>query len=345
MATFSASLISSQDSSLLHFEHPSSTAGEEDPNQQFPFDQSHIKHAVPHLVSPAGAVPARQAFQGITESRAKLARDSLGNSAVAELLREANDAAQPSLEEQDNRAGAVLSYWLQDMHGSSFEYLNYFSDASAYNQQVMLESPTAATAVTAELPLATNGSYCSTEQDWDIIPQIFNSPATDATLAKGSYASEEHLETNSWLTLFTSSLDESDNSCESCPTRILGSPPSVANESDNLLNEGNFQAATNTAAFPPFALQCPHPSCISKTVFTRQCDLDKHYCSHVRLYHRRFPGCYHVDTNARVFATKKDRDRHERAHRPSIACVYCGRLFSRQDNLRDHCWRRHQDQV
>lgn len=86
-------------------------------------------------------------------------------------------------------------------------------------------------------------------------------------------------------------------------------------------------------------LRCPHPSCSSKTVFTRQCDVDKHYRLHFRQYFCRIEGCPQNQTVA--FATVKDRDRHERAHNPSIPCEHCGKLFSRQDNLRDHCRRRH----
>lgn len=99
---------------------------------------------------------------------------------------------------------------------------------------------------------------------------------------------------------------------------------------------GLLQDSTTDSAA---GLRCPHPSCSSKTVFMRQCDVDKHYRLHFRQYLCRIEGCQQKQGLA--FATVKDRDRHERAHNPSIPCQHCGKLFSRQDNLRDHCRRRH----
>ncbi len=93
---------------------------------------------------------------------------------------------------------------------------------------------------------------------------------------------------------------------------------------------------------PALVLECPHPSCNSKALFKRQCDLDKHYRLHFRKHFCRIPGCRRTDLESPLgFATTKDRDRHERLHNPSITCQYCGRLFSRFDNLRAHCRRRH----
>ncbi len=94
------------------------------------------------------------------------------------------------------------------------------------------------------------------------------------------------------------------------------------------------------------ALRCPHPSCSSKLLFTRRCDMDKHYRLHFRKYFCRTVGC-HMSYEAagnepRIgFATIKDRNRHENSHSPSLPCPICGQLFSRYDNMRDHCQRRH----
>ena len=84
-------------------------------------------------------------------------------------------------------------------------------------------------------------------------------------------------------------------------------------------------------------LKCTFDGCTSKAVFTRQCDLAKHFRQHFRKYQCRVEGCQ----ASAGFATKKDRARHERTHNPSILCEHCGRKFSRQDNLRDHIRRRH----
>lgn len=96
-------------------------------------------------------------------------------------------------------------------------------------------------------------------------------------------------------------------------------------------------------------LRCPHLSCSSRKLFVRQCDLDKHYRLHFRRYFCRVPTCdnsrasCHQDTQRTQigFPTAKDRNRHENGHNPSLPCYICRRLFARQDNLRDHCRRRH----
>lgn len=89
---------------------------------------------------------------------------------------------------------------------------------------------------------------------------------------------------------------------------------------------------------------CPHPSCASKKIFRRQCDLNRHYRTHFRNFFCEIPDCSYTIRGSRIgFATVKDRDRHERTHNPSILCNYCGKRFSRGDNLRDHCRKVHAD--
>jgi hypothetical protein len=105
-------------------------------------------------------------------------------------------------------------------------------------------------------------------------------------------------------------------------------------------------SSTSVAAF-----RCPHTSCSSKMLFTRKCDLDKHYRLHFRKYFCRFPDCESSSTSPNKidqkprpsFATMKDRDRHEKGHNPSLPCHICGQLFGRYDNMRNHCRRRHGD--
>jgi hypothetical protein len=78
---------------------------------------------------------------------------------------------------------------------------------------------------------------------------------------------------------------------------------------------------------------CSFPDCRSILRFTRPCDVRKHYKRHFRSWGCRFSqgasGC------AVAFATRKDRDRHESKHRPSIPCDIseCSRVFSRMDNM------------
>ncbi|KAJ3497288.1 hypothetical protein NLG97_g2020 [Lecanicillium saksenae] len=101
--------------------------------------------------------------------------------------------------------------------------------------------------------------------------------------------------------------------------------------------DSNVQISGRGGAMLP--TRCPHPSCTSEVLFTRQCDLTKHYRQHERKHLCRIPtgdGCLIG------FATPKDRNRHESSHAPpSIVCNHCGRFFSRQDNLRDHRRKRH----
>ncbi|KAI1126439.1 hypothetical protein F5Y10DRAFT_267102 [Nemania abortiva] len=89
-------------------------------------------------------------------------------------------------------------------------------------------------------------------------------------------------------------------------------------------------------------LKCSFAACSSKVLFTRPCDLAKHYRQHFRRFFCRVEGCSSSRTNeAAGFATKKDRLRHEATHDPSIVCEGCGKKFSRHDNLRDHERRLH----
>lgn len=104
---------------------------------------------------------------------------------------------------------------------------------------------------------------------------------------------------------------------------------------------------------PATSLQCPHPGCQSKVLYTRKCDLEKHYRFHFRKYFCRIPGCALCEMNSLTvsgsgyggFSTKKDRDRHEKSHFPALTCEYCGKLFSRRDNLRDHWRKRHYEKA
>lgn len=110
---------------------------------------------------------------------------------------------------------------------------------------------------------------------------------------------------------------------------------------DNLA--ADWLPRSNSTSLAPRSMQCSHPSCASKPLFRRPCDFHKHYQLHIRKYSCRIHSCHLADGRPPIFALKKDRDRHERTHRPSIPCVYCGRLFSREDTLRNHCRTQHQE--
>lgn len=120
------------------------------------------------------------------------------------------------------------------------------------------------------------------------------------------------------------------------------------------------------------AWRCAYPNCTSRAVFTRGCDLRKHYNRHSKHLFCRVEGCPQSEAACIAaaqqqatqaggepsdpsrlvvsggFSSKKDRARHEAKHNPGIKCEWrgpngeeCGRLFSRMDNMKDHVRRIH----
>lgn len=55
--------------------------------------------------------------------------------------------------------------------------------------------------------------------------------------------------------------------------------------------------------------RCAYPSCTSQAVFTRGCDLRKHYRRHTKLFFCRHEEC--PQSREGGFSSRKDRDRHE----------------------------------
>ena len=87
--------------------------------------------------------------------------------------------------------------------------------------------------------------------------------------------------------------------------------------------------------------RCAYPNCTSQAVFTRGCDLRKHFRRHTKTLFCRHEGC--PQSKEGGFSSKKDRDRHESRHAPQIRCTHqgCDRVFSRVDNMKDHVRRIH----
>lgn len=87
--------------------------------------------------------------------------------------------------------------------------------------------------------------------------------------------------------------------------------------------------------------RCAHTGCTSQAVFTRGCDLRKHFRRHTKSLFCRHEGC--AQSTEGGFSSKKDRDRHEAKHKPGIPCQWegCERVFSRVDNMKDHVRRIH----
>lgn len=112
------------------------------------------------------------------------------------------------------------------------------------------------------------------------------------------------------------------------------SPSITSSDSLDNLSDCGVRGANGT-------WRCAHPGCSSKTVFTRACDLRKHYNRHRKYLFCRFDGC--PQSREGGFSSKKDRARHEAKHNPQITCEWqgCGRVFSRADNMKDHVRRIH----
>jgi len=87
--------------------------------------------------------------------------------------------------------------------------------------------------------------------------------------------------------------------------------------------------------------RCGYAHCTSQAVFTRGCDLRKHFRRHTKSLYCRYEDC--SQSREGGFSSKKDRDRHESKHAPKIHCTQrdCGRVFSRVDNMKDHVRRIH----
>ena len=91
--------------------------------------------------------------------------------------------------------------------------------------------------------------------------------------------------------------------------------------------------------------RCGYPHCTSQAVFTRGCDLRKHFRRHTKTLFCRHESCPQSQEGG--FSSKKDRDRHESRHAPQIQCTHpgCDRVFSRVDNMKDHVRRIHRKNV
>ena len=80
-------------------------------------------------------------------------------------------------------------------------------------------------------------------------------------------------------------------------------------------------------------LVCSFRGCTSRAVFSRGCDLRKHYKRHNKSLFCSFESCpQHYEGG---FSSKKDLARHEAKHNPGVWCEWegCDRLFSRVDNM------------
>jgi len=161
---------------------------------------------------------------------------------------------------------------------------------------------------------------------------------------------------------------------DSMPTAVSSSQQTVAKP----LEEYGIPLHSSSVSVSK-AWCCGFPGCKSQVIFTRACDLHKHYKRHSQRFYCRKESCSRsaeggsegkispsgpsdpsnstlqdpVSSGSsrarhRWFASKKDRDRHEAKHSPRIQCTWrgsggehCPRVFSRLDNMKDHIRRVH----
>ncbi|KAF2751672.1 C2H2 type zinc finger domain-containing protein [Sporormia fimetaria CBS 119925] len=114
------------------------------------------------------------------------------------------------------------------------------------------------------------------------------------------------------------------------------SPPSSRSSSPSSSDLGEYGIVDMDGSW-----RCAYPGCTSKAVFTRGCDLRKHFKRHTKSFFCQHPGC--PQSTGGGFSSKKDLARHEARHNPEVHCDWegCDRLFSRVDNMRDHVKRIH----
>ena len=147
-----------------------------------------------------------------------------------------------------------------------------------------------------------------------------------SSVARPSPFPAESWSNNSWSSLHPDDIDDSSSQ--------VSRSSSPGNPSD--LQNFGYPLGDGTS------WRCGYPGCTSQAVFTRGCDLRKHFRRHTKTLFCRYKGCPAATEGG--FSSRKDRDRHEAKHQPDIPCEWrgCDRVFSRVDNMRDHVRRIHQ---
>lgn len=284
------------------------------------------------------------------------AEDLVNTSDSIEWLREplASDEVQPQSAEHDGAKADPINH-RQHLNGDCFGYCEFTT--LAYGEQAMIESRAvasqavaaqgAATTTAVSLPSASNDVCGSSGQLSDATFTNYDFATKETPFCMSSNTKMSQLDTNASHDQSSFARDESDAAYnrvfesdlawatvdESIPALTDSRPPTPCSPAD---------AGTDISRG---ALFCPHPSCVFRAAFVRQCDYNKHCRLHFRKYPCRFPNCQLGNGRQPIFALRKDRDRHESAHKPSIRCLYCGGRFSRRDNLRDHCRSQHGGEI
>ena len=164
--------------------------------------------------------------------------------------------------------------------------------------------------------------HVPTMQDWDILRQKFSH-----TMMEPSYRhdvpSEEQF--TPMISSSASATDAHDFTTPSFSDKRSDASPSTSPTSLKPMEFGY----RNAEGF----LVCSYQGCTSRAVFSRGCDLRKHYKRHNKSHFCRFEGC--PQSYEGGFSSKKDLARHEASHNPEIRCEWegCRRVFSRVDNM------------
>jgi hypothetical protein len=218
-----------------------------------------------------------------------------------------------------------------------------WSTPSVYAQQLEFSSYPEVLPSSIYQPSEVHSSLTST----NLIPPTPQSPMRAASFDFNTAPQQ------SYLAPSTSNPRSRENSIHSfsrstSPASNLSSSPSAAS-----LQAYGTLVASNSHSNAPQTWRCAFQGCTSRALFTRGCDLRKHYNRHSKHLFCRVEGCPQAEpkdsSSASVgFSSKKDRARHEAKHNPGIPCDWrdvdgqgCGRVFSRVDNMKDHVRRIH----
>lgn len=235
---------------------------------------------------------------------------------------------------------------------------------------------------TAYIPQASNNALPPVPQGVTRGSFSFNEPmfrAQDSSNYLGAYSNSKMRQHSPTAPSTTSASGGSSRSCSpGLSTQAMSE--SQSNRRPSLLHHRQSSSSLHAYGIPirspdTTAIQawrCAFPNCTSRAIFTRGCDLRKHYNRHSKHLFCRVDGCPQseaacvavaqqqaIQAGAEIsdpsklavtggFSSKKDRARHEAKHNPGIKCEWtgpngeeCGRLFSRMDNMKDHVRRIH----
>lgn len=175
-------------------------------------------------------------------------------------------------------------------------------------------------------PLTSSINDTNPVEEWGL-PHTSNGSHQNRT----QYASSESSSTAS-QSFATSHTEHRSPSSE--PTACSAPSSLKSPQQRSLAAYGLPAPTTDTSAAQMW--RCAYPGCTSKMIFSRGCDLRKHFKRHSRHLFCRIEGCLQSDIGATAqaegcssgsphklgFSNARDRARHEAKHSPAIVCEW-----------------------